>query len=68
MNNHKKRRARGQCATCTNKSERFYCDSCRLKNNEKVREWRLRDSLMREQRLIEIEKRLELEVKELEKC
>jgi hypothetical protein len=47
-NNMKNRRARGQCATCTNKSERFYCDACRVKNNAKVREWRFKDFMKRE--------------------
>lgn len=64
-NNYKNRRARGQCARCTKQSERFYCDECRKRLNTKMREWRLRRSMEREQRLEELDRQLAAEVREL---
>lgn len=64
-NNYRNRRARGQCARCTKQSERFYCDECRERLNARMREWRFRRSMEREQRLEELDRQLAAEVREL---
>lgn len=64
-NNYKNRRARGQCATCTEQSAGFRCDECRKKLNDYLREWRFNQSIRRENRLDELDKQLAAEVREL---
>ncbi len=69
-NNYKHRRARGQCASCTNQSETFRCDECRAKlrayNKTYGREYRFRKSMERERRLDEINAQLVAGIARLE--
>lgn len=79
--NYKNRKARGQCAQCTNKAlpGGVRCEKCRDKHRRKwsetpeelKAEWRERAfqrSMERERRLEEIDAQLKQEIAELEKA
>jgi hypothetical protein len=79
MNNYRNRRARGQCAACTNQAlaGEVRCAKCKAKHREQYNETRdamnakrrekaFRESLERERRLEELDERLKAEVAALE--
>jgi hypothetical protein len=81
MSNYWNRRARGQCASCTNQAlvHEVRCANCKAKHREqynqtreafnaKRREKAFRKTLERERRLDEIDARLKQEIAELEKA
>lgn len=80
MSNYKNRRARGQCASCTNQAlpNEVRCQQCkdnhrkkweadREKINARRREQYYQETLEREQRLDDINERLKQEIAELDK-
>lgn len=69
--NYKNRRARGQCASCTNQSTAFRCEQCRARlreyNKSYGKEYRFRKSMEREKRLDEIIAQSAADIARLEK-
>lgn len=81
MNNYHNRRARGQCASCTNQAmpDAVRCQECNARHLEKQRtnsqainarrrERAFQRSLERERRLDEIDAQLKREISQLEKA
>ena len=80
MSNYANRRARGQCASCTEQAEigSVRCEACQEKSrdyqrensktlNAKRRERYFQESMERERRLGEIDEQLKIEIAKLEK-